>query len=92
MDLSPEELIEGYVKYWIANKCIMIYSKFKADMNENGEVDITDLTTLKKSLVGLKELTPGEELVACVTGGTEPTLKNLTVMNQYLVGIIDSFD
>ena len=64
----------------------------KGDINPDGIIDITDLTTLSISLVGDRELTPLEQKAADVDDDDSVTLADLAKLRQYLSKKIVSLD
>lgn len=61
------------------------------DLNGDGEVDIMDLTALRRYVAGLIKLDADRLAAADLNGDGEVDIMDLTILRRYVAGQIDKF-
>ncbi len=64
---------------------------YYGDVNKNGEVDVSDVAIVKLVLIGEKELSEDEKKRADVDADGSITEKDLALIKQYCIGVIQEF-
>ncbi len=59
----------------------------KGDISADGKVNVKDLLSIKKNLLGSESLNQAQTYAACVSGSTKPGVKDLLMIKQYLLGL-----
>jgi cell division septation protein DedD len=57
------------------------------DISADGKVNVKDLLSIKKNLLGSESLNQSQTYAACVSGSTKPGVKDLLMIKQYLLGL-----
>ena len=57
----------------------------------DGMVNVKDLLHVNKNLLGSQKLRTAQKYAACVSGTTNPGVKDLLMLKKYLLGAIESF-
>ncbi len=91
-DVSIEDMIKCHVNHVVKEKYEEFFEYYivKGDFDESGTVDIHDLGILKKHILGVSEMTPGQQMLASTNGGFEPDIRDVTKVNQYIIKAIDT--
>jgi len=69
-----------------------LYEEMIGDINFDGKADLTDLSELSLALIGDKELTKSQQILADVDGDGAVKLADLAKFRQYLSKVISSLD
>ena len=76
---------------FIPEENITLYAKFEefktGDINNDNEIDITDLVILRRGLAGLVELTSNENLAADINHDNNVDITDLVILRRYLAGL-----
>ncbi len=91
-DVSIEDMIKCHVNHEVKQRYDDFFEYYivKGDFDESGTVDIHDLGILKKHILGVSEMTPGQQMLASTNGGFEPDIRDVTKVNQYIIKAIDT--
>lgn len=65
---------------------------FRGDVDDNGKIEIDDVTLLQKYLAGIEELNKVGLCAAEVDGDDKLTVDDVTMIQKYCAGIIRSFN
>lgn len=81
----------GRDKTFTPKESMTLYAKFTdvrtGDINNDGEIDITDLVILRKGLAGLVELNEKESLAADINKDGNVDITDLVILRKYLAGL-----
>jgi hypothetical protein len=57
------------------------------DISADGKVNVKDLLSIKKNLLGSEKFNQTQTYAACVSGSQKPGVKDLLMIKQYLLGL-----